>query len=181
MQINAKDMKFLILWTFTTSPLWFIGYDKLFWDTPSYLLLSSLALGLLQWLLLWGRSKMTPKWVLATALGWTLGWWTLALSVFVLFYACCDYSQPSAMTEVKIASMSGLIGGGVCGTLQYFLLRQKLNKPRRWVFITMLVWSLGFLLVFKTHAVDVDESILLMALPIGFVTGVAYLQLEAKS
>ena len=81
--------------------------------------------GLMQWFVLRHRFSQAGWWILASALGWALGW-----SVIVFL--------PPALL-----GLGGLILGTATGALQWWVMRRWFRQPIWWIPTSTAAWTLG--------------------------------------
>jgi len=96
-------------------------------------------LGVLQWLVLQHRIRHAVRWILASAMGSTLG------GIFGYFIA-----------PLNLPSLSGLVVGLTVGIAQWLILRQEILWAGWWIPISVIAWITGIGFVpglFSTGAV----------------------------
>jgi hypothetical protein len=81
--------------------------------------------GLTQWFVLRQRVSQAGWWILASALGWALGW---SIVVFL----------PPALL-----GLNGLILGATTGALQWWIMRRWFHQPIWWIPTSAAAWALG--------------------------------------
>lgn len=95
-----------------------------------------------QWLVLRHQIGMTPKWIGATALGWT-GWGILLLLGFSEFSF-----RTVGFTLFVLLWLLGLVpgfAGAIQGSAQWFVLREHVSGAGLWILISAIAWVLGSL------------------------------------
>ena len=105
------------------------------------------ALGVLQWITLQQRLRHAWRWIVATALGWSLG------SGIILFF------MPNVMDFI-----AGVVIGITTGTAQWMILRREIHWAGWWIVINVVAWTTGLALL---------PGILLTGILAGLVTGTA--------
>ncbi len=116
-------------------------------------------IGLMQWTVIKDQLHGRAYWIVASACGWSMA--GIALSVVAdLFllplsnptietltsgqvtssnYTLLDYAIRYAVTGLTL----GAIGGGVSGTLQFFVLRRDYQSPWQWIVGSIIGWAIG--------------------------------------
>jgi hypothetical protein len=92
--------------------------------------LAGAVIGVAQWLVLRRYLRVGPEWVLATALGVTIGDAIGALLT-------------GAGTGIGALLITGLATGVAVGLLQWWLLRGRLLRARLWPPVVAIVWPVG--------------------------------------
>lgn len=82
--------------------------------------------GIFQWLVLQGRVPRPWRWIVATGIGWILGY-------FVTLYAVP--SEPGILTGMTLGLMTGIA--------QWIILRKELHWAGWWIIFSVMGWSTG--------------------------------------
>ncbi|MEA3351821.1 MAG: hypothetical protein U9Q82_14490, partial [Chloroflexota bacterium] len=113
---------------------------------------AGLAVGLLQGLILRPMIARTGWWVVASSVGWIVGW-GLIIAI-----------------PLQLESINGAILGATMGVAQWFVLRKKIPQAGWWIIISTLAWTLGL-------AQIMGEA--LVGTVVGIVSGIA-LELQLR-
>jgi hypothetical protein len=142
---------------------WFLGW-KLSFLVPGGVatlmigMTSGLFLGLFQWMVLRKQFTNPGRWVVATVLGWAVGF---PLGIIL--------AQTFGMTEAALGLTAGFITGGMLSVLQWSVLRSQVTKAGWWVPACLFGWSSG-MLYYRPGPTWMG---ILYGLVSGIVTGVA--------
>ncbi len=82
--------------------------------------------GVFQWLVLQGRMTRPWRWMLATSIGWTLGYF---VTLFLI------PSAPEVLTGVTLGLATGIA--------QWIILRKELRWTGWWIIFSMMGWVSG--------------------------------------
>jgi hypothetical protein len=106
-----------------------LGYVFI-WVLPSDLVLLGLGLpiGVMQWLVLRQHLSHTAWWVLASTLGWALGWLLVGAAI-----------------PPEVGFLAGTAVGAAVGVAQWFVLRRQLYQAGWWIAVSILGWTLGLM------------------------------------
>ena len=137
------DWAFLFMWLMATTWGWLLGS---FVIAGAAMIVTGLAIAILQWFVLKSRMDRAWRWILATSIAWGIG--------FLLFAAI-----PAALDFVN-----GFVLGAVTGIGQWLFLRKELQWAGWWIPISALAWSAGLTLM---------PGILLSGIWPGLITGIA--------
>ncbi len=94
------------------------------------LVTSGLGVGIFQWLVLQGRITRPWRWVIATFIGWMIGY-IITLSVF----------------PQEFASLEGSIIGLTTGFAQWIILRREMHWAGWWIVFSIIGWITGLTLL----------------------------------
>ncbi len=110
------------------------------------------AVGLLQWDVLRRRIKTIGWWILATAVGWSLG---LSLSLFFIYGIA--------------GGGTGIIVGIIVGVAQWLPIRRYVRGAALWIPVNTIAWTIGPAIVWlMVQSFGVDGGVFeLFILPIG--------------
>jgi len=125
--VFGLDWTFLVYWMMATTIGWIMGG---FFAAGISLIVTGLAIGVLQWIPLEKRLAGAGRWIPATWAGWGLAQFELVLV------------NPSQNTFV-----TGLLVGLLVGIAQWLLLRNHLPLAAWWVAINVVAWTTGFWLM----------------------------------
>jgi hypothetical protein len=90
------------------------------------LIVAGVLVGIFQWLVLQGRISRPWRWITATSIGWTLGY-------FITLYFVP--SEPGTLT--------GLTFGLTTGIAQWTVLRRELHWAGWWIVFSLIGWVTG--------------------------------------
>ena len=131
-------------WIVATTMGWILGQVLL----PGLTLVTTgLGIAALQALILISRIRRPAHWLLASAVGWTVG------GLFVLL-----------LIPVEAEVLAGPIFGASTGVAQWLVLRREVHWAAWWIPITTLAWTTGL---------SVLPGILLSGMMAGVLTGIA--------
>jgi hypothetical protein len=119
------DWAFWLFWMMATTLGWLAG--RIFFAELSFLL-PGLAIGFFQTLVLKGRIKGTWRWLLASAVGWVIGW----LLAFWL--------TPSGSGNLE-AWVAGSLTGLAVGFAEWLVLRRETRWAGWWILLSVVAWS----------------------------------------
>ncbi len=91
---------------------------------------SGFGVGLFQWFVLQSRIRRPWRWVVATFIGWTLGYF---ITLFVL--------------PPELAPLKGMVIGLMTGIAQWLILRQELHWAGWWIVFSTIGWITGLTLL----------------------------------
>ena len=106
-----------------------------------------IALGVMQWFVLQHRIRAARWWIVATAIGWTLGSMILLVGI-----------------RDDMNLISGVIIGITTGTAQWLILRREVYWSVWWIVIGVVAWTTGLALL---------PGLFLTGVMVGVVTGFA--------
>jgi hypothetical protein len=124
---TAFDWGLWFQWMVATTMGWVLG-QILFPELA--LVVTGLAIGVLQWLVLQHRIRTAWRWAAATVIGWTIG------GVFVL-----------VAVPVEIEFLAGPIFGAGAGIAQWLVLRREVHWSGWWPVVSTLAWTTGLLVL----------------------------------
>lgn len=104
---------------------WFLGGLILIGLT---FIASGFFVGMFQWLVLQGRITHPWRWVIATIIGWTIGYLITLFGVFRPF-------------EI----LDGVVIGLITGIAQWVILRRELYLAGWWIIFSVMAWTTGLI------------------------------------
>lgn len=136
------------MWITATTIGWLIGAYVL----PGFpVLVSGVAIALLQWAVLYKRIPKAWHWAAASAIGWTIGW----ILIVIWLPPGLDFLAPA------------LIGMTV-GIAQWLVLRHAVNWSGWWIPLSITAWTTGLSII--------PGALTSGAIP-GAITGIALVML----
>jgi hypothetical protein len=138
------DWALVFLWMMATTLGWVLSHTLLL---NLDIVLSGLAIGILQAFVLKGRLRAFWGWIIATTLGWFLGV-TLGL----------------ALVPDEMSFLTGFLTGALLGVAQWLVLRREVNLSGWWIAISIVGWSTGLVYL---------PGLLLTGAISGLLTGIA--------
>lgn len=123
---KSFDWAFWFFWIMATTWGWILGG---FLVAGIALLITGLAVAILQWLVLKQRIGRSWRWISVTGIGWAAGW--------VLVVA--------ALPEFDF--MHGLVLGAATGLAQWTVLRREVYWAGWWIVISTIAWTTGLTLL----------------------------------
>jgi hypothetical protein len=124
-------------------------------------LIMGACLGLAQWPFMAGRILASWRWVLASSVGWGLG-----------FLAGAELSSLFGLQGVMFGLLTGLVTGTTLGVLQWMLLRRVVTRAGFWIAANVFAW--GSALAYYRPSAWLG---LLMGALVGIVTAIVLLWL----
>ena len=107
---------------------------------------SGVAIAFLQWLVLKQHIPKAWRWIVVSAIGWSLGW---GISLFA-------YS-------LDLDFMSGMVIGFTTGAAQWLILRGEIRWSGWWIAVSTVAWAVG---------ISVLPGIMLPGTMAGLITGI---------
>jgi len=108
---------------------------------------SGLLVGIFQWLVLQRRIDKSWRWVVATFIGWTIGY-------LIIFFGIPQ----------QFENVDGFVIGLTTGIAQWVILRGELHWPGWWIIFSIVGWTTGLTLL---------PGVLLTGTMAGVLTGLA--------
>lgn len=121
-----------------------------------------LVLGLFQWPVLYGVLRAAWWWIVASVLGWAVGF---PLGVFA--------AQQLGLVEAGFGVVTGTVTGACVGLAQWLVLRRQVTQAGWWLPATIFAWGVG-LFYYQPGATWLG---LLYGALVGIVTGIVLLWL----
>jgi hypothetical protein len=138
------DWTLWIEWVGATAVGWLLGGFLL----PQLALFSvGVVMGILQWVVLRQYLRQAGWWILASTVGWSVGWGTTI-----------------AVVPLEIGILTEPLLGAAVGMLQWLVLRRQLRQAGWWIVVSTLGW---------TVALAGLTGQLLVGAVVGAVTGIA--------
>jgi hypothetical protein len=138
------DWAFLFQWMMATTVGWILG--KFLFPNIAFMI-TGLAIGILQWLVLTQRLSKVYWWAVFTAIGWTVG----AVINFFVFPAGYEF-------------LSGVILGITTGLTQWLFLRKQVFWAGWWIIVMIISWTTGLALL---------PGVMLTGVMVGLISGFA--------
>jgi len=148
-------------------------------------------IGIMQWLILRRRFRRAGWWVLASAMGWAVGWVAGQNLIEPVVMFLSKYEEALGGRSVVTLSVLGVMVGGTVGTMQWLVLRRWVYRAGWWILANTAGLAAGFVasaVVASTlhlsgvlaTVTTVMGGIILGALP-GAITGMTLVWLSRQS
>ena len=121
------DWTLWIRWLAVTAFGWILG-GVLLPELAPYV--GGLVVGSLQWVVLRQRIRQAGWWILASAVGWTLGW-----------------AIAAALVTPEYGFLTGIVLGAAMGIPQWLILQRQFYRAGWWIVISPLAWTAGLALL----------------------------------
>jgi len=100
--------------------------------------------GIMQWLVLRRRFHRAGWWVLASTMGWAVGWAVGQNLIEPVTMFLAKYEEALGGRSVVTLSVLGVMVGGVAGIMQWFVLRRWVYRAGWWILANIVGWTTGF-------------------------------------
>jgi hypothetical protein len=141
-QKQPFDWAFFFQWLVATTMGWVLG-QVLFPELA--LIVTGLAIGILQWLVLVQHFSKAWRWLAATVIGWTIA------GIVVL-----------VALPIELEFFTGPLFGAGAGIAQWLILRREVCWSGWWIVVSALAWTVGL---------SVLPGIILTGIMVGVLTG----------